>query len=70
MNLYLYHNSDQKTSPAYTLKLQNQYKTTFFSPTVIIDFSFDRQRFLLESAIDGLHCNNPRNNFLGKTISA
>ena len=35
MNLYLYHNSDQKTSPQYTLKLQNQYKTTFFFPTVI-----------------------------------
>ena len=34
MNLYLYHNSDQKTSADYTLKLQNQYKTTFFSPTV------------------------------------
>ena len=32
INLYLYHNSDQKTSPEYTLKLQNQYKTTFFSP--------------------------------------
>ena len=32
MNLYLYHNSEQKTSPEYTLKLQNQYKTTFFSP--------------------------------------
>ena len=34
MNLYLYYNSDQKTSPEYTLKLQNQYKTTFFFPTV------------------------------------
>ena len=34
MNLYLYHNSDKKTSPKYTLKLQNQYKTTFFFPTV------------------------------------
>ena len=34
MNLYLNHNSDQKTSPEYTLKLQNQYKTTFFFPTV------------------------------------
>ena len=30
INLYLYHNSDQKTSLEYTLKLQNQYKTTFF----------------------------------------
>ena len=35
MNLYLYYNSDKKTSPEYTLKLQNQYKTTFFFPTVI-----------------------------------
>ena len=35
MNLYLYRNSEQKTSPEYTLKLQNQYKTTFFSLTVI-----------------------------------
>ena len=34
INLYLNHNSDQKTSPEYTLKLQNQYKTTFFFPTV------------------------------------
>ena len=34
MNLYLYHNSDKKTSPKYTLKLQNQYKTTFYFPTV------------------------------------
>ena len=32
MNLYFYYNSDQKTSPEYTLKLQNQYKTTFFPP--------------------------------------
>ena len=24
MNLYLYHNPDQKTNPEYTLKLQNQ----------------------------------------------
>jgi len=35
MNLYLYYNSNQKTSLEYTLKLQNQYKTTFFFPTVI-----------------------------------
>ncbi len=34
MNIYLYHNSDQKTTPEYTMKLQNQYKTTFFFPTV------------------------------------
>ena len=34
INLHLYYNSDQKTSPEYTLKLQNQYKTTFFFPTV------------------------------------
>ena len=33
MNLYLYHNSNKKTGPEYTLKLQNQYKTTFFFPT-------------------------------------
>ena len=32
IDLYLHHNSNQKTSPEYTLKLQNQYKTTFFSP--------------------------------------
>ncbi len=36
MNLYLYYNSDQKTSPEYTLKLQNQYKTTFFSPLLAL----------------------------------
>ena len=36
MNLYLYPNSDQKTNPEYTLKLQNQYKTTFFFPTVTL----------------------------------
>ena len=36
MNLYLYYNADQKTSPEYTMKLQNQYKTTFFFPTVIM----------------------------------
>ena len=35
INLYLNHNSDQKTSPEYTQKLKNQYKTTFFLPTVI-----------------------------------
>ena len=40
INLYLYHNSDQKTSPEYTLKLKNQYKTTFFFPTVISLFGF------------------------------
>ena len=36
MNLYLNHNADQKTSPEYILKLQNQYKTTFFFPTVML----------------------------------
>ena len=35
MNLYLYHNSEQKTSREYTLKIQNQYKTTFFSPLLV-----------------------------------
>ena len=35
MNLYSYHNSYQKTSPEYTLKLQNQQKTTFFLLIVI-----------------------------------
>ena len=36
MNLYFYHNSDKKTSPEYTLKLQKQYKTTFFSPLLVV----------------------------------
>ena len=44
MNLYLYYNSEQKTSPEYTLKLQNQYKTTFFFPTVIL-ISFNYKTF-------------------------
>ena len=34
IDLYLHYNSNQKTSPEYTMKLQNQYKTTFFFPTV------------------------------------
>ena len=34
INLYLNHNSDQKTSPEYTQKLKNQYKATFFLPAV------------------------------------
>ena len=50
MNLYLYHNSNQKTSPEYTLKFPNQYKTTFYFPTVIVYHFF----FLLEVAL-----NNP-----------
>ncbi len=41
LNLYLYYNSDQKTSAEHTLKLQNQYKTTFFSPLLVVTLTLE-----------------------------
>ena len=57
MNLYLYHNSNQKTSPEYSLKLQNQQKTTFF-PSLLLNILFFQSNSL-PSLIPSLYHSFP-----------